>query len=156
MMSFSMHSSLRTATADAEVTARSGGAFRRILVGFDGSKGARNALRAAVGVAGELGGEVRVLLVVRPAARVETPEELARLAVVEREQLSRELEDDGETGGARFDRRVAFSLDPARAVAQHAEEHGFDLIVVSSHGGAGDDAALATLIQRHPCPVLVV
>ncbi len=154
MVSFSVHSAPRT--AEVEVTRVSGGAFRRILVGFDGTKAAREALRAAVGIAGELGGEVRVLLVVRPSARVETPEELARLAVAERDQLSRELEDDGGAGIARLDRRVAFSVDPARAVAQHAEEHGFDLIVVSSHGDAGVDAAVATLVERHPCPVLVV
>ena len=55
-----------------------GGVFRRILVGFDGSKEAQHALRVAAALAADLNGEVRVLMVVRPSAHAETPAELAR------------------------------------------------------------------------------
>ena len=52
-----------------------GGMFRRVLVGFDGSAEAQRALRVALALATDLQGEAHVLLVVRPPAHAETPEE---------------------------------------------------------------------------------
>jgi nucleotide-binding universal stress UspA family protein len=138
-----------------------GGAFRRILVGFDGSREAQEALRAAVALGDELRGEVRVLLVVRPPAHVETPEELASAAAAERDNLSRGLAPYRRATGRDVDRRVVFADDPARALSDHAEEHGFDIVVVGCHGRdhathRGIGASVEALLRRHPCPVLVV
>jgi nucleotide-binding universal stress UspA family protein len=137
-------------------------AFRRILVGYDGSREAQDALRAAVALAEEVDGDVRVLLVIRPIAHVETPEELASAAAAERDNLSQGLEALLQPGLGRVpETRVVFADDPARAIAAHAGEHGFDLVVVGCHGREqathrGIGQALESLLRRHPCPVLVV
>jgi nucleotide-binding universal stress UspA family protein len=138
-----------------------GGAFRRILVGFDGSDEAQGALRTALELAAEVHGDVRVLLVVRPPAHAETPEELATAAAAERDNLSRGLSGHARGGGATIDTRVVLADDPARALAEHAEGHGFDLVVVGSHGREqvthrGIGHSLESLLRHHPCPVLVV
>jgi len=98
---------------------------------------------------------------IRPSARVETPEELARIAAAERDSLYRELADHGEVSGEQLDRRVVFTSDAAHALTQHAEEHGFDLIVVGAPDGdrpadPGIGDAVDLLVERPPCPVLVV
>lgn len=140
-----------------------GGVFRRLLVGFDGSNEARRALRVALDLAADLSGAVHVLLAIRPPAYVETPGELARAADSERQNLSRGLLGLGHNAEAetRLPIHVVFTDDPAQALARHAEEHGFDLIVVGghgrervSHGGIGH--SLDELLRAHPCPVLVV
>ncbi|MDA8076864.1 MAG: universal stress protein [Actinomycetota bacterium] len=137
-------------------------AFRRILVGYDGSKAAQDALRAAVALAEEIDGDVRVLLVARPPAHVETPEELASTASAERDNLSQGLEALLRPGlGGAPETRVVFADDPARAIAEHAEMHGFDLVVVGRHGREqathrGIGQTLGSLVRHHSCPVLVV
>ncbi len=139
-----------------------GGVFRRILVGFDGSKDAQGALRAAMALGAEIGGDVRVLLVVRPPAHAETPEELASAEAAERDNLSRGLlAFDDTTSGPAIDIKVVFRDDPARALAEHAEEHGFDLVVVGCHGRDHVmhrrlGTSVEALLRSHPCPVLVV
>ncbi len=148
------------------VTARAsvhGRAFRRILVGFDGSKEAQEALRTAIALGEEIDGEVRTLLVVRPPAHVETPEELASAAAAERDNLSRGLTDVVPPGrwSAALDTRVVFADEPARALAEHAEQHGFDIVVVGMHGREhttrrGIGHSVEGLLRSHPCPVLVV
>jgi nucleotide-binding universal stress UspA family protein len=139
-----------------------GRAFRRILVGFDGSPEAQEALRAALALSDEVDGDVCALLVVRPPVHVETPEERAAAAAAERDNLSQGLSSilgPGELGNLHT--RVVFADDPARALAAHAEEHGFDMVVVGIHGREhtthrGIGHSLGVLLERHPCPVLVV
>ncbi len=152
----------RTSTVTTGRPAGHGRAYRRILVGFDGSREAQQALRAALALAEEVEGEVRALLVVRPPAHVETPEELAGAASAERDNLSQGLSDVLEPGQQdKLDVRVVFADDPARALAEHAERRGFDIVVVGMHGRehtthGGIGRSLEALLQYHPCPVLVV
>ena len=138
-----------------------GGAFRRILVGYDGSAGAQDALRAAIALAEEVRGDLRVLVVVRPPAHAETPEEAAEATAAERENLTRGLAAPGQGTGREIDRRVVLADDPGRALAAHADEHGFDIVVVGGHGREqathrGMGQTLAVLLRRSPCPLLVV
>jgi nucleotide-binding universal stress UspA family protein len=138
-----------------------GGAFRRILVGFDASPEAQRALRAAVALAEEVRGDVCVLVVVRPPAHVETPSEAARSTAAQEEQLSRGLATVRRPTGRVISKRVVYADDPAAALAEHAEAHGFDIVVVGSHGQdyathRGIGHSLEALLRRHPCPVLVV
>jgi nucleotide-binding universal stress UspA family protein len=140
-----------------------GGVFRRILVGYDGSKEAQHALRIALALAADLHGEVQVLAVVRPPAHAETPEELARAAEAERENLSRGFADLGSQArhGSEPQSHVVFADDPARAIAEHVADHGFDLVVVGDHGREqithrGIGRSVEALLRHHPCPVLVV
>jgi nucleotide-binding universal stress UspA family protein len=138
-----------------------GGVFRRILVGFDGSTEARHALRMAIALAADLHGDVHALLVVRSPAHAETPEGQSRAADAERENLSRGLSDVSNQTQWEVTTDIVFADDPAEAIAQHAAEHGFDLIVVGVHGREqmthrGIGHSLEALLRHHPCPVLVV
>lgn len=136
--------------------------FRRVLVGYDGSEEARVALRAGEGLAGDLGADLRVLVVVRPPAHAETPEELERAEAAERENLSAGLAAARSSGptGDDLDVRVVFANDPAAALAVHAEEHGFDLVVVGRHGRErathrGIGHSLDALLRHSTVAVLV-
>jgi nucleotide-binding universal stress UspA family protein len=153
---------METPTANTGMSTPHGRAFRRILVGYDGSREAQGAFRTAIALGEEVDGDVRVLLVVRPPAHVETPEELSNAAAAERDNVSQGLERLLESGsGRRPDTQVVFADDPSKAIAEHAEEHGFDIVVVGMHGREqakhrGIGHSLETLLRRRPCPVLVV
>ena len=134
------------------------GSFRRLLVGYDGSHDAQRALRAATGLVRGFDGEVHVLVALRRPAHTETPAELARAADAERARLTRGL---AEVGGTGLPLHVVDGDDPAAALAEHAERHGFDLIVVGTHGNdsathRGVGRCPEALIRHHPCPILVV
>lgn len=136
--------------------------FCRVLVGYDGSDGAQRALRIAAALAADLGADLRVLVVARPPAHAETPEELEQAEAAERESLSLGLGTPGQPThlGPDLDVRVVFADDPARALAEHAEEHGFDLVVVGRHGREqathrGIGRSLDELLRRGGFPVLV-
>jgi nucleotide-binding universal stress UspA family protein len=140
-----------------------GGMFRRVLVGFDGSTEAQRALRVAIALAADLQGEAHVLQVVRPPAHSETPEERARAAEAEKENLSRGLAGAQNQTQYRSEvsTEVVYADDPAHALAAYAEEHGFDLVVVGDHGREqmthrGIGQSVEALLRHHPCPVLVV
>lgn len=140
-----------------------GGVFRRILVGYDGSTEARHALYIATALAADLDGDVHALSVVRPPAHAETPEERKHALEAERENLSQGLLDVSNETQYRLDitTAVVFADDPAKAIAIHAREHGFDLVVVGVHGREqvthrGIGHSLDALLRHLPCPVLVV
>jgi nucleotide-binding universal stress UspA family protein len=150
-------------TENLGATDSPGGVFRRLLVGFDGSSEARRALRMARSLAADVKGEVHVLSVVAPRAHAETTEE--RLATLEEEkaQLAEAL--NAEQPVDERDRtpisHVIYHDNPAEAIALFATEHGFDLVVVGTHGSdqmmhRGVGRSLELLIRSHPCPVLVV
>ena len=141
----------------------SGGMFRRVLVGFDGSEQAQRALRVARSLAVDLRGEVHVLLVVRPPAHSETSEGREDAIEAERRNLSQGLADEVSREGRDSTPVSHFVVDgnPAEAIARYAKEHGFDLVVVGTHGRAhgmhpGVGHSLELLLRHHSCPVLVV
>jgi nucleotide-binding universal stress UspA family protein len=142
---------------------RPAGLFRRVLVGFDGSTEAQRALLVAVTLASEVGGQVHVLLVARPPAHAETEGEAMRAVESERESLSRGLSEVESRSPHRASVTTAVVLadDPAPAIAAYAEEHGYDLVVVGTHGREhsthrGIGRSVEALLRHHPCPVLVV
>jgi nucleotide-binding universal stress UspA family protein len=146
-----------------EVPSKNGGVFRRILVGYDGSTEAQRALHIANALAADVSGEAHVLLVVRPGAHAETTEERERALTAEQDNLSKGLSALlGENGrGWAVTTEAIYADDPAQALAAHAAEHGFDLVVVGSHGREqsthrGIGRSLEELLRHHPCPVLVV
>jgi nucleotide-binding universal stress UspA family protein len=140
-----------------------GGVFRRLLVGFDGSREARYALRIARSLAADLGGEVHVLSVVTPRAHAETTEERMATLEEERRRVAETL--SAQQPVNTWDRppitHVVCDDDPAEAIAAFAIQHGFDLVVVGTHGSdqimhRGVGRSLEALIRSHPCPLLVV
>ncbi|MHB8245994.1 MAG: universal stress protein [Acidimicrobiales bacterium] len=140
-----------------------GGMIRRILVGYDGSSEAQHALQVAVALAADLNGDAHVLLVVRPPAHAETPEERTEAAEAEKLNLSRGLSSVQNQTQHRSEVsiEVVYADDPASAIATYAERHGFDLVVVGGHGREqmthrGIGHSLEALLRHHPCPVMVV
>ncbi|HXN60028.1 MAG TPA: universal stress protein [Acidimicrobiales bacterium] len=140
-----------------------GGVFRRVLVGYDGSPEAQHALQVAAALAADLRGETDVLLVIRPGAHAETPEERDRALQADRDNLSKGLSSMRTLSTHPWDvsTEAVYADDPAQAIASYAEAHGFDLIVVGGHGREqmthrGIGRSLEALLRHHPCPVLVV
>jgi nucleotide-binding universal stress UspA family protein len=146
-----------------ETPLEGGGVFRRILVGYDGSAEAQHALQVAAALAADLQGETHVLVVIRPGAHAETPEERERALEAERDNLSKGLSSMHTQSTHSWDvsTEAVYADEPGQAMASYAEEHGFDLVVVGGHGREqmthrGIGRSLEALLRHHPCPVLVV
>jgi nucleotide-binding universal stress UspA family protein len=136
--------------------------FRRILVGFDGSNGAREALRAGITMAVTAGGEVAVLVVLSPG-HGESEEDRKASFEAEAEALRATAEQELRThrGDSRRFVHVTAGERPAAALSHYAAEHGFDLLVVGRHGRdravrRGLGSVARTLAETSPCPLLLV
>jgi len=137
--------------------------FRRILVGFDGSRDAREALRAGRMLAALADGEVTVVIVVS-ASHGETDEDRRRAYEAEAAPLRAAAEHElHSTPGidSAGQVHVATGDHPAEVLASYAEERGFDVLVVgrhgrerASHGGLGRMAR--ELAEKALCPLLLV
>jgi nucleotide-binding universal stress UspA family protein len=115
--------------------------FRRILVGWDCSRGAASALRAAAALATDDAVRVVALAVLRPAPHTEDAEE-GVADFDRRQQFAQEMFASAcaampEGQRPRVSLRFAESADAARAVCQYAEQHAFDLLVLGRHGTGG-------------------
>jgi nucleotide-binding universal stress UspA family protein len=145
---------------------RSVGPFRRVLVGFDGSPDAAEALRVGAALIGHDGGHVVALSVVRHALRAEGAEGAEGSALRERaEALFNELRrGQSSDSGIRMSVQVVFSADrdnPGQVVTDYAAEHGFDILVLGRHGdGTRRRSRLGrvadTAAQGCPVPVLLL
>lgn len=140
-------------------------AFRRVLVGWDGSPDSAEALTVAAQIAGRDGGHVVALAVLRQEAGPEAadPDDgqpaIIRLAEAHFEQLRRRPS----AAPVRLSAQVLLDSrrGPGEAVCEYAAEHGFDLLVLGRHGENGgrrsrlgrvaDEAA-----QRSRVPVLLL
>jgi nucleotide-binding universal stress UspA family protein len=137
--------------------------FRRVLVGFDGSRHARQALRAAISLAAAAGGEVGVVIVVS-ASHGETDEDRQRAFEAEAAPLGAAAEAEL-SASHRPDTAITVHLAPgdrpAQALSNNAEERGFDLLVVGRHGRdvathPGLGRAARELAEKTGCPLLLV
>jgi len=119
---------------------------RRIVVGFDGTEGARRALDAAAQLTG-YGSTLAVISV----ARDDEPDALDPLTEA-RERLLKQLV------AATYIRRVG---DPADEIVTSASDLDADLIVVGRRGGEDSPRPLpgsvsVEIVRRAACDVLVV
>jgi nucleotide-binding universal stress UspA family protein len=138
--------------------------FRKVLVAYDGSTGAKTALERACDLAQAVRAELWAVAVLE-----HLPKYAASLGEVE------ELNAQGEeylrsvlAGAHEIAIRKATALQtdqiagqPAAALARYASEHGFDLIVAghSGHSGVWGTFLGTTpdkLVRHAPCSVLVV
>ena len=133
---------------------RTVGPFRRVLVGYDGSPDAVEALGVGVAVAARDGGHVVVLCVLPRALRAEGDEQDGETGGIREhaEALVAEL-----ARGQRLDSPVRTSVavvysdhdSPDRVVTAYAEEHGFDILVLGRHGdGARRKTRLGRVADR--------
>lgn len=115
------------------------GPFRRVLVGFDGSPDAAEALGVAAAVAARDGGHVVALCVVPRAMAAEGDgEDGAGAGLRARaEALFGEIARGQGSGSlVRTSVQVIDSdqASPGKVVSDYAEEHGFDILVLGRHG----------------------
>jgi len=115
--------------------------FRRVLVGWDASRDATVAMRAAAAIAGDDRGHVVALAVLPPGGHAETAVERSadREAVRDGvrwrfEELCLEL---AGPGSARMSLQFGADRHVARTLCGYAAEHGFDLLVVGRRGNGG-------------------
>lgn len=138
--------------------------FRKILVGYDGSKGGRAALQRAAQLAKQMGAEITALWVREPLPRYTDlpgePKGEAESAEEYYRQRQREVEQVAE----QFDIPIRCESrpgHPAKTIVRYADEGHYDLIVV----GHSDHSELwgrllgdtADRISDHAhCSVLIV
>jgi nucleotide-binding universal stress UspA family protein len=115
--------------------------FRRVLVGWDGSRGASAALRAAAAIVGNEGGQVVALAVPPPAWHTETAQERSANEIAARERVPTPFErlqaELAALCSARIDMQFAEDPNIPQALCRYATEHGFDLLVRGRHGEGG-------------------
>jgi len=118
------------------------GRFRRVLVGWDGSPDAAEALSAAIAVAGT-GGHVVALRVVRPRPYAEGSDGGGedRLGIRSRAEktFERLREQDPSARGVRMSVQIVESNEnkTGPAICAYAAEYAFDLLVLGRHGEGG-------------------
>lgn len=147
--------------------------FHHILVPLDGSELAAKALAPAAQIAtamaqgaGPESQSVRLVLlrVVSPMALLAADpilyDEMVRMSVDEAQAyLNTAALTLGDVPGEV--ERVAVSGSPADAIVQYAEEHGVDLIVMSTHGRTGSSrwvyGSVAEKVMHHaPCATAII
>jgi nucleotide-binding universal stress UspA family protein len=135
----------------------------RIIVGVDGSEGARVALRWAIAEARRRGAALEVVHAWHAAYAAANPylalpeTDLSRLEESEQRELDHAV-DNEDTNGVAVTRLLVFE-DAPRALLEAAK--GADLLVVGTHGRGGLVGLLlgsvSQAVTRHaPCPVVVV
>ena len=123
------------------------GPFRRVLVGWDGSADAAEALCAAAAIVRSDAGHV-VALTVMPAPReIEAADEQEgeRAAIRRRAEERFERVRESAAAGVRMSLQIVEGRQVGTAVCAYAAEHGFDLLVLGRHG---DGAALRPRLGR--------
>jgi nucleotide-binding universal stress UspA family protein len=93
-------------------------------------------------------------------APIATPEQADELTEAYKEEAQQSLDRTAQAFGGQVDRRIEFG-DPAAEICRVAEDEGFDVIVVGSHGSGFVKRVLLGSVSQHllhhaPCPVLVV
>ena len=138
--------------------------FKKILVGYDGSKGGKAALRQAAAIAREAGAEIAALWVREPLPRYTDlpgePEETQEAADEYFKERRKEIEDAVAQHGIPI-RCETRHGHPAKTILRFADEGGYYLIVIghSDHselwGRLLGDTADSISDHAH-CSVLIV
>jgi nucleotide-binding universal stress UspA family protein len=115
------------------------GPFRRVLVGWDASADAAEALCAAAAIIRDGAGHVVALTVLPDGPGAEAADEQAseRAAIRRRAEERFERVRGSAAPGVRMSLHVVEDRQVGRAVCAYAAEHGFDLLVLGRHGDGG-------------------
>lgn len=140
--------------------------YKRILVPFDGSETSNKALVAALDMAREQGGRVRVIHAVDELAMASGYEYSGELMRLARDQGQKMLDDAlamARSAGVDSDTRLidAPGKRLGDAVAEEAKAWQADLVVVGTHGRRGLSRVLLgsgaeSVIRLSTLPVLVI
>jgi len=140
-----------------------GSQLRRFLVGFDGSAEAIEAIELAIHLGQFLEAEITLLSILPDTSHLETEDARERAERATRAQLDAHLvgpRSHAAEIGIDFLELVVVGGDPADTIARYAAEHGFDLVVVGSHGRdrathGGLGRVVERLLREPRAPVLV-
>ena len=115
------------------------GPFRRVLVGWDASADAAEALCAAAAIVRGDAGHVVALTVVSAVQGAEAADEQEseRAAIKRRVEEGFERMRESAAIGVRMSLHILEDRQVGRAVCAYAAEHGFDLLVLGRHGDGG-------------------
>jgi nucleotide-binding universal stress UspA family protein len=137
----------------------------RVLVPFDGSKNARDALTFACEKFDD--DDIRVLFVVDTSVTYQ-PERVVGMKLGEvyekREEEGEQHLEDAEELAAESDIAVTTSLthgEPSRAILEQVDEHGIDHIVIGSHSQSVFErfflgSVAERIVERAPASVSVI
>jgi len=117
--------------------------FEKILIPLDGSAFAEMALEPAVGIARAMGSQLVLFRVAQPIPRTRALAEMPDVYNDVVAATGREAEDYLQDVRARFpEDNIIVEIRPgeqgvARQILDYGQQHGVDLIVMSSHGYTG-------------------
>jgi nucleotide-binding universal stress UspA family protein len=134
-----------------------------LLVCFDGSPESKEAVELALDLGKALGAELTIFSVLADISHLETAEARRAAEYAAHERLDAHLGGFKQRAGAigvRVSEASVVGGDPAEAIAGYAAEHGFDLVVIGSHGQerithGGLGRVVERLLRDPKCPVLV-
>jgi nucleotide-binding universal stress UspA family protein len=138
--------------------------FQRILFAWDGSDLALRAFDAAIDVTRRYEAELVAVSVAYSPAHAETAAdriETSRAAHRYLESSFAEVADRASRAGVDVTHEIVDGETPARALVDHAAEHGFDLIVCGHHHDGRAGRLLLTgithdLLRASSVPLLIV
>jgi nucleotide-binding universal stress UspA family protein len=140
-----------------------GGRLHRLLVCFDGSEESKQAAELALELGKRLTAELTVFSVFPDISHLETIEARAAAERAARDRLTTNLAPTklrAVAEGVKLTEASVSGGDPADQIAAYADEHGFDLVVIGSHGQerathGGLGRVLERLVRDPHFPVLV-
>jgi nucleotide-binding universal stress UspA family protein len=141
-----------------------GGRLHRLLVCFDGSEESKLAAALALELGKRLGAELTVISVLPDTSHLATSEARTAADRSAQERLVAHLTPAklrAVSDGVKFTEVSVGGGDPADRIAAYADEHGFDLVVIGSHGQerathGGLGRVVERLVRDPHLPVLIV
>jgi nucleotide-binding universal stress UspA family protein len=138
--------------------------FQRFLLAWDGSRVALRAFDVAIDLARRYEGELVALSIAYSPGHAETSADREESTAAARRYLQEsfnEVRDRADRAGVAVEHEIIQGDHPARALLNHAHEHGFDLIVCGQHHSRRAGRLLLhgvaeDLVSAAVTPVLVV
>jgi nucleotide-binding universal stress UspA family protein len=138
--------------------------FRRFLLAWDGSRVALRAFDVAIDLVRRYEGELVAVSIAYSPGHAETSSDRQESVAAARRYLQEsfaEVRDRADRAGVRVEHEIIQGDQPARALLNHAHEHGFDLIVCGQHHSRRAGRLLLhgvaeDLVSAAMTPVLVV
>jgi nucleotide-binding universal stress UspA family protein len=138
--------------------------FQRFLLAWDGSRVALRAFDVAIDLVRRYEGELVAVSIAYSPGHAETSSDREESVAAARRYLKEsfmEVRDRADRAGVSVEHEIIQGDQPARALLNHAHEHGFDLIVCGQHHSRRTGRLLLhgvaeDLVSAAMTPVLVV
>jgi nucleotide-binding universal stress UspA family protein len=138
--------------------------FQRFLLAWDGSRVALRAFDVAIDLVRRYEGELVAVSIAYSPGHAETSSDREESVAAARRYLEdsfAEVRDRADRAGVTVEHEILQGDQPARALLNHAHEHGFDLIICGQHHSRRAGRLLLhgvaeDLVSAATTPVLVV